>query len=65
VESGYCYVMTAPESRSSVARQAAADVEQVIRGKRWLQRVIELADSAAVDLAHRERRYRRDERHAS
>jgi hypothetical protein len=60
--------MTAPESRSSVARQAAADVEQMIRGKRWLQRAIELADSAldsgVIDLP-RERRYRHDERHAS
>jgi hypothetical protein len=56
--------MTAPENRNSVARQAAADVEQVIRGKRWLQRVTELADSAAVEII-RERHYHLQGRHAS
>ncbi|WP_159444838.1 hypothetical protein [Pseudonocardia thermophila] len=28
-----------------VSRLAAADVAQVIRGKRWLQRVVEMAES--------------------
>jgi hypothetical protein len=31
-----------------VSRQAADDVAQVIRGKHWLRRVVEMAESAAV-----------------
>ncbi|MGI5130249.1 hypothetical protein ACQEVB_25840 [Pseudonocardia sp. CA-107938] len=30
-----------------MSRQAADDVAQVMRGKRWLQRVVELADAVA------------------
>ena len=37
-----------PEHGGRVSRQAADDVAQVIRGKHWLRRVVEMAESAAI-----------------